>query len=185
MRVPVVLLFVILSSACAAARDQEMEIPPVESTPVELPDRGMAPELTNETWLNTDHPLRLAELRGQVVLLEMWTYGCVNCQHVIPHIQDWYEAYHNQGLAVIGSHYPEFSYEQDLSNLKDAVRRWEINYPVTQDNDGRTWRAYNNHYWPTLYLIDKRGNLRYAHIGEGAYEQTEAAIQRLLTEPTT
>lgn len=88
-----------------------------------------------------------------------------------------------QGLVVIGNHYPEFGYEEDLDNLKDAIRRLEITYPVAQDNDGATWRLYNTRYWPTLYLIDKRGHLRYRHIGEGAYDEAEAAIQSLLAEP--
>jgi thiol-disulfide isomerase/thioredoxin len=150
---------------------------------MDLENLGPAPELENEVWLNTDHPLRLRDVRGQVVLLEMWTFGCVNCQHVIPRLREWYQAYHNQGLTVIGNHYPEFSHERDLSNLQEALARWEIEYPVAQDNEGRTWRAYKNHYWPTLYLIDKHGDLRYVHVGEGAYEETEAAIQQLLAEP--
>lgn len=101
---------------------------------------------------------------------------------MIPSLRGWYEKYKDQGLVVIGNHYPEFSYEQDLDNLKEAVSRLDVPYPVAQDNQGVTWRAYNNHYWPALYLIDKRGHLRYTHIGEGAYQDTEAAIQSLLAE---
>ena len=95
----------------------------------------------------------------------------------------WYEVYGPQGLVVIGNHYPEFEYERDLGNLKEAVARLEVPYPVAQDNEGLTWRAYENHYWPSLYLIDKRGHLRYNHIGEGRYAEIEAAIQALLEEP--
>jgi thiol-disulfide isomerase/thioredoxin len=149
---------------------------------VQLRDSGPAPELTNEVWLNTDRPLRLADLRGKVVLLDMWTFGCINCQHVIPSLIGWHDTYSSQGLVVIGNHFPEFGYEEDLGNLKDALVRLDVPYAVAQDNDGKTWRAYRNHYWPTLYLIDKRGHLRYQHIGEGAYQETEAAIQALLAE---
>jgi peroxiredoxin len=97
-------------------------------------------------------------------------------------LREWHERYTDQGLVVIGNHYPEFSYEADLDNLKEAIQRLEVPYPVAQDNDGETWRAYDNRYWPTLYLIDKRGHIRYRHIGEGNYDTTEAAIQSLLAE---
>ena len=97
-------------------------------------------------------------------------------------MREWHNTYKDQGLVVIGNHYPEFSHEKDIDNLKKALVDLEVEYPVAQDNDGRTWRAYNNHYWPTLYLIDKSGQIRYVHIGEGAYEETEIAIQFLLNE---
>ena len=147
-----------------------------------LPDLGPAPELTNASWLNVDSPLRLADLRGKVVLLEMWTLGCINCQHVIPFLKDWHGRYKDHGLVIIGNHFPEFEYEAELNNLEKAVVQHGIEYPVAQDNSGDTWRAYNNHYWPALYLIDKHGRIRYLHIGEGAYKETEAAIQALLAE---
>jgi alkyl hydroperoxide reductase subunit AhpC len=101
---------------------------------------------------------------------------------VIPSLREWYETYKDQGLVVIGNHYPEFSHERDLENLKDALVRLDIPYPVAQDNDRQTWAAYNNRYWPTLYLIDKWGHIRYQHIGEGRYDETEAAIRTLLAE---
>ncbi|NOH13346.1 MAG: hypothetical protein HND51_17030 [Chloroflexi bacterium] len=97
-------------------------------------------------------------------------------------MREWFYKYSDQGLVVIGNHYPEFSYEEDLDNLKDALVRLDVPYPVTQDNERRTWGAYNNRYWPTLYLIDKQGDIRYVHIGEGAYDETEAAIRTLLAE---
>jgi thiol-disulfide isomerase/thioredoxin len=147
-----------------------------------LPDLGLAPELMNETWLNADAPLRLADLRGSVVLVEMWTFGCINCQNVMPSLKEWHSKYKDQGLVIIGNHYPEFSYEEDLENLKDAIARFGIEYAVAQDNDGATWRAYKNHYWPTLYLIDKQGHIRYVHIGEGRYKETEENIKALLAE---
>jgi hypothetical protein len=101
---------------------------------------------------------------------------------VIPSLKEWDEKYRDQGLVIIGNHFPEFGYEADLENLKDAVARYEIDYAVAQDNEGLTWRAYDNHYWPALYLIDKQGRIRYVHIGEGAYAKTESAIQSLLAE---
>jgi thiol-disulfide isomerase/thioredoxin len=149
---------------------------------VPLDNYGPAPELTNQVWLNSPKPLRLADLRGKVVLLDMWTFGCINCQHVVPSLKAWYTKYSSQGLVVIGNHYPEFDYEKELDLLQQAVRQMGIRYPVAQDNDGNTWRAYNNRYWPTLYLIDKHGDIRYVHIGEGRYPETEAAIQALLAE---
>jgi len=147
-----------------------------------LPDLGPAPELTNNIWLNVDSPLRLADLLGKVVAIDMWTFGCINCQHVIPSLKEWDEKYRGQGLVIIGNHYPEFSFEEDLTNLQAAVADNGIKYAVAQDNNGATWQAYKNQYWPTLYLIDKNGHLRYTHIGEGGYKTTEAAIQTLLAE---
>jgi hypothetical protein len=97
-------------------------------------------------------------------------------------LREWHQTYGNEGLVIIGNHYPEFSHEADLENLKEAIERLEIPYVVAQDNERETWGAYNNRYWPTLYLIDKQGNIRYTHIGEGAYDETEAAIQSLLNE---
>jgi thiol-disulfide isomerase/thioredoxin len=190
-------LMCLVLAACATGGQDQMEEPtPVtgedggtgrvgaamEISAAKLRDLGAAPEMTNEVWLNTEQPLRLADLRGKVVLLDMWTFGCINCQHVIPSLRRWYDTYSSQGLVVIGNHYPEFGYEKDLGNLKEALVRLDVPYPVAQDNEGKTWSAYRNHYWPTLYLIDKRGHLRYQHIGEGAYQETEAAIQALLAE---
>jgi hypothetical protein len=102
---------------------------------------------------------------------------------VIPSLRGWHEKYSSEGLVVIGNHFPEFNHEKDLDNLRQAVADLDIPYAVAQDNQGETWRAYKNRYWPTLYLIDKQGRLRYVHIGEGAYVATETAIQALLTEP--
>jgi hypothetical protein len=100
----------------------------------------------------------------------------------MPALKEWHDKYKGQGLVVIANHYPEFSYEENLENLSNAVARFEIRYPVTQDNDGATWRAYENRYWPTLYLIDKQGHIRYVHIGEGRYKETEQNIKALLEE---
>jgi len=177
-------LFLFGLTACGTVTTPEPESETLDPMPAgaSLPDLGPAPELTNEVWLNVDAPLRLADLRGKVVALEMWTFGCINCQHVIPSLKEWHDEYKDEGLVIIGNHYPEFSFEADLENLKQAILDKDIHYAVAQDNDRATWQAYKNHYWPTLYLIDKRGHIRYVHIGEGAYEITEAAIQDLLAE---
>jgi len=148
----------------------------------QLDDFGPAPPIVGQVWLNGQAPATWDALRGQVVLVEMWTHGCVNCQRVIPYLRQWHDRYGQQGLAIIANHYPEFGYEADLDTLRQAVGQWQIAYPVVQDNEGTNWRAYRNRYWPTLYLIDKQGHLRYQHIGEGAYDITEAAIQSLLAE---
>lgn len=176
------LVIPLLLSACMPEQGQA-EIPPTQSVSAkDLPNLGVAPELHDGAWLNSDHPLKLADLHGQVVLLEMWTFGCINCRHVIPQVREWYQRYMDQGLVVIGNHYPEFDYEADLGNLKQAVIDLDVPYPVLQDNGRQTWSAYHNHYWPTTYLIDKWGNIRYVHVGEGAYAETEATIQALLAE---
>jgi thiol-disulfide isomerase/thioredoxin len=167
---------------CAAQQKDTQPLDSSMSKLAPLPDLGPAPELANETWLNVDAPLRIADLRGKVVIVEMWTFGCINCQNVMPALKDWHSKYKDQGLVIIGNHFPEFSYEKDLANLKDAIARFDIQYAVAQDNDGTTWRAYKNHYWPTLYLIDKQGHIRYVRIGEGRYKETEENIKALLAE---
>ena len=177
MKVVMTLLLLIALSACSSLKRTSG---PVINT--SLPDLGIAPDFESNTWINVDAPLHIAELNGKVVLLEMWTFGCSNCQHVIPSLRDWYKKYKDQGFVVVGNHFPEFSRERELNNLKEAIVQWEITYPVVQDNDGKIWSAYNNRYWPSLYLIDKNGHIRYTHIGEGSYKETEAAIQSLLAE---
>jgi thiol-disulfide isomerase/thioredoxin len=146
-----------------------------------LKSPGAAPELSGGTWLNSA-PLKLGDLRGKVVLVEFWTFGCINCQHVIPALRGWYSAYKDQGLVIIGVHTPEFDYEKDLNNVKEGLSRLAVPYPVVLDNDWTTWRAYRNSYWPAFYLVDKTGNIRYVHAGEGDYDRTEAVIKALLAE---
>ena len=175
-------LMSLLLFGCAAQSTAQEQAESSMSNFTSLPDFGPAPELTNDIWLNVDSPLRLADLRGKVVIVEMWTFGCINCQHVMPSLKDWHSKYKDHGLVIIGNHFPEFSYEEDLANLKEAITRYDIQYPVAQDNDGATWRAYKNQYWPTLYLIDKQGHIRYVHIGEGRYQETEEHIKALLEE---
>ncbi len=147
-----------------------------------LPNLGPAPEVTGiKAWINSQ-PLKIQELRGKVVLVDFWTYSCINCIRTLPYLKKWDEKYRDKGLVIIGMHTPEFEFEKDYSNVKQAVERYGIKYAVAQDNDYATWRAYKNSYWPRKYLIDKDGSIRYDHIGEGAYEETERAILALLNE---
>jgi thiol-disulfide isomerase/thioredoxin len=161
---------------------QNSKVPGQPDVKSALPDLGLAPELDTKVWLNSPTALTLSQLKGEVVLLEMWTFGCINCRNVIPSLKEWHSRYADQGLVIIGNHFPEFDQERDLQNLTTAVKNLGIFYPVTQDNEGQTWRAYHNLFWPTLYLIDKNGHMRYKHIGEGSYQETEDAIRSLLAE---
>jgi len=132
-------------------------------------------------WFNSQ-PLKLADLKGKVVLLDFWTYSCINCQRTLPYLKTWWGKYQDKGLVVIGVHAPEFEFEKNPKNVKQAIADFGLTYPVMQDNDFATWRAYDNHYWPAKYLIDKDGNIRYTHFGEGKYDETEKMIQELLKE---
>lgn len=148
-----------------------------------LPNLGPAPEFVGITkWLNTDRPLTLQELRGKVVLVDIWTYTCINCIRTLPYLTRWYEKYKDQGFVIVGVHSPEFEFEKKTENVLNAIKRYTITYPVAQDNDFATWKAYNNQYWPAKYLIDAKGNIRYTHFGEGNYDETETKIQELLKE---
>lgn len=140
-----------------------------------------APEITNDVWLNSA-PLHLAELRGKVVLVEFWTFGCFNCRNVEPYVKGWHRKYRDEGLVVIGVHSPEFSYEHDIGRVQRHLREHDIRYAVPIDNDFITWNRFGNRYWPAMYLIDKRGVIRYIRIGEGGYAETEERIRGLLTE---
>ena len=139
-----------------------------------------APEVdTNGAWINSK-PLSTGQLKGKVVLIDFWTYSCINCLRTLPYIKQWYERYHAQGLEIIGVHTPEFLFEQDINNVRNAVTKQGIKYPVTLDNQYRTWRNFNNQYWPAHYLINKEGQVVYTHFGEGAYDVTENNIRALL-----
>jgi thiol-disulfide isomerase/thioredoxin len=142
-----------------------------------------APDFTGIShWLNSE-PKSLSKLRGQVVLVDFWTYTCINCIHTLPYVKQWDQKYRDQGLTVVGVHTPEFPIERQTENVAQAIKRFGIQYAVAQDNDYATWDAYRNRYWPALYLIDKQGNIVYRHFGEGNYKETEAEIQRLLAQP--
>jgi thiol-disulfide isomerase/thioredoxin len=142
-----------------------------------------APEFAGiDTWLNSP-PLSMQQLRGKVVLVDFWTFDCINCVRTLPYVKAWYDKYKDQGLVVVGVHTPEYPFERKTENVKEAIKRFDIKYPVAQDNRYATWGAYNNQYWPAAYLIDKSGRIVYTHFGEGDYAETEATIKRLLAQP--
>ena len=157
--------------------------PPTVATPrLNLPDLGPAAELVGTgQWFNAA-PTTLAALRGQVVIVDFWTFACYNCNNTLPYIKTWYDKYADQGLVILGVHTPEFAYEHEAANVANAIEQKGIKFPVVQDNDYRTWRAYNNHYWPAFYFVDAQGRLRHTHFGEGAYDESEQVIRQLLAE---
>ncbi len=134
-----------------------------------------------QTWLNSK-PLTLADLKDKVVAVHLWTFSCINCQRTLPFMVDLHRKYTDQGLKVVSVHTPEFPFERDINNIKAALKKHDIRYPVAVDNNYRTWRAYNNSYWPHLYLADRKGRIRYDHIGEGAYAKNEQMVRTLLAE---
>ncbi len=148
----------------------------------ELDDFGPAPEFKGiASWLNSG-PLTIAGLRGRVVLLDFWTYSCINCLRTLPYLERWYETYRDEGLVLVGVHSPEFAFERDASNVASAVRRLGVRYPVALDPDFATWQAWGNQYWPATYFVDRAGHVRHAHFGEGDYAESEHVIRELLAE---
>ena len=149
---------------------------------VHLPIEGELPSFSGATaWLNSP-PLSADGLRGNVVLIDFWTYTCINWRRTLPYVRAWAEKYREHGLVVIGVHPPEFSFEHDLENVRRAAHDIRVDYPIAVDNDFAIWHAFTNHYWPALYLVDVQGHIRYHHFGEGAYELSEMILQHLLTE---
>ena len=143
-----------------------------------------APEFTKiSTWINST-PLTLAALRGKVVLVNFWTFGCINCQRTLPYLKEWYAKFHSRGFEIVGVHTPELSFERSTSNVRKAVARLGITYPVAIDPAFATWNAYENQYWPAEYFIDKKGRIRHYVAGEGGYQNTPKVIEALLDEPT-
>jgi thiol-disulfide isomerase/thioredoxin len=173
--------------AVAQLRSRSMSLP--KSTQSNAADPSVAVASTNQNklpefagiaeWLNSQ-PLTVADLQGNVTLIQFWTFACINCQRTLPYVVRWHHDYTNQGLKVIGIHTPEFSYEREANNVKQALQQHGITYPVPLDNDYKTWNAYQNQYWPHLFLADRQGVIQYDHIGEGAYDQTEQKIRQLL-----
>lgn len=146
-------------------------------------EQRAAPEFQGiDTWLNSQ-PLKLEDLRGKVVLVDFWTYTCINCLNHLPYVKDWNAKYKDKGLVVVGVHTPEFAYEKSTKNVQEAIKRLQIEHAVAQDNSYATWKAFNNQYWPAVYLIDKQGRIVYSHFGEGSYGETEKKIQSLLAQP--
>ena len=153
--------------------------------PVSLQTYGPAPDFTGtQDWFNTPggESLSMSDLRGRVVLVDFWTYTCINCIRTLPYLEAWQQRYGSQGFTVVGVHSPEFPFEKDAGNVQAAIRQNHLTYPVAQDNDLATWDAWGNQYWPADYLVDAQGNVREAHFGEGDYAETERAIRTLLRE---
>jgi len=156
--------------------------PPIASASNTLPVEGRLPSLDGAVqWMNSP-PLTPADLKGKVVLVDFWTYSCINCLRTLPYIKAWAEKYHDQGLVVIGVHAPEFAFERDPANVARAIKQFGISYPVALDNDYAIWKAFNNEYWPAHYFIDAQGQIRHHHFGEGNYAESEEVIQTLLRE---
>lgn len=149
-----------------------------------LEDGGPAPALVAKGWLNSP-PLRPADLKGEVVLYDIWTYSCVNCLRTLPYVRSWSDRYKRDGLVVIGVHSPEFDFEKVHSNVAAALKRLDVTWPVALDDDMTIWTAFNNQYWPAKYLADRRGEIRYSHFGEGNYSETEDVIRNLLGVPAS
>jgi len=147
------------------------------------PDSPKAPEFTGITnWLNTSGPLSLAQLKGKVVLIDFWTYTCINCVRTLPHVVALYNKYKNYNFVVVGVHTPEFAFEKDSKNVQNAIKQFNIDYPVALDNDYQTWNAFDNRYWPAEYLIDANGKIRKTHFGEGEYDEMESTVRGLLAQ---
>ena len=186
MKANQLLLAAILASAIGApietlAADKSVA---QQMTPaaVQLPIEGELPSLGGATeWLNSQ-PLTAAGLRGKVVLIDFWTYTCINWLRTLPYVRAWAEKYKNQGLVVIGVHAPEFAFEKNIDNVRRAAKDMKVDYPIAIDNDYAIWRAFKNEYWPALYFVDAQGHIRHHQFGEGEYEQSERIIQQLLAE---
>lgn len=150
--------------------------------PIDKSQFKKAPEFQEVTSYINSNGTKLSDLKGKVVLVDFWTYSCINCIRTLPYLVDWNQKYSDKGLVIVGIHSPEFEFEKNVDNVKQAVTRFGIEYPVLLDNDKGTWNAFQNSYWPRKYLIDSEGYIRYDHIGEGGYVETENAIRNLLAE---
>ncbi len=150
--------------------------------PLSLPVEGQIPSLEGAVeWLNSP-PLTVEQLRGKVVLVDFWTFGCINCRNALPYVREWHRKYKDQGLVVVGVHTPEFAFEKNIKNVKRAVGDLGVEFPVAIDNNFTIWRAFANNHWPAHYFVDARGRIRFHHFGEGEYEKSEQVIQQLLEE---
>ena len=177
-----ILLAAILAIAIGASTEDKSMAQQMTPAAVPLPIEGELPSLGGAAdWLNSP-PLTAEGLRGKVVLVQVWTYSCINWLRTLPYVRAWAEKYRDQGLVVIGVHTPEFGFEHDLDNVRRAAKDMRVDYPIAIDNDNAIWRAFNNQYWPALYFVDAEGHIRHHHFGEGEYEQSERVIQQLLAE---
>jgi thiol-disulfide isomerase/thioredoxin len=154
----------------------------LSTQPLALPVEGRLPDFTGATaWLNSE-PLTAASLRGKVVLVDIWTFDCINCRNALPYVRAWAEKYKDEGLVVVGVHSPEFAYERKLDNVRRAVRDLGLTFPIAIDNNFALWRAFDNRYWPAHYFVDAEGRIRFHKFGEGDYERSEQVIRQLLDE---
>jgi len=174
-----IIVATITASAEAVAQERPLrQTPGIASLPVE----GTAPSFGGATtWLNSS-PLTPEALRGKVVLVDFWTYTCINWQRTQPYVRAWAQKYKDQGLVVVGVHTPEFEFEKSVDNIRPALKMFRVEYPIAVDSDYAIWNAFKNRYWPAVYVVDAKGNIRFHQFGEGKYEETEAAIQQLLRE---
>ena len=169
-------------------RAAEDSVTPSDSNPDNLAalnrlgNEMFRPDIKNPSGFINAEPFTLEDLDGQVILIDFWTYTCINCIRTLPYLKDWHAKYADDGLAIVGVHSPEFAFEKERANVEQAAAEFGLEYRIVQDNDFGTWRNYNNRYWPAKYLIDRDGYIRYAHFGEGAYEETELKIRELLAE---
>jgi len=180
----VYVLIVIVASIFLIEYSLRSDVKPVEKEEkvVDSSKYPKAPEIGGIfNWINSE-PLKIEELKGKVVLIDFWTYSCINCIRTFPYLRDWYEKYNDKGLVMIGIHTPEFNFEKKIENVERAVDEFDVKWAVAMDNDYVTWRNFRNNWWPRKFLIDKDGRIRYDHIGEGAYKETEEQIVKLLNE---
>ena len=170
--------------AAPVKTDTPLALPDKTNTPLAAPDKSSfqkAAPLASNTWLNSP-PITLEALRGKVVVVDFWTFACINCQHVLPYLKAWDQKYRAQGLVIIGVHTPELSFERDVANVKQAIKDNAIRYPIAIDGDYANWNRYHVWAWPTWFIVDKEGYIRYSHVGEGDYSGSEAMIRQLLAE---
>jgi len=171
-----------ITRGLAAASDSGNSLPNLAAdTLIPSAKATAAPEFARGNWINSD-PLTLDKLRGRVVVVEFWTFGCYNCRNTLPAVKDWDTRYRDRGLTIVGVHTPETDGEYSLDNVRKEVPALGIKYPVVTDNDYQTWKAYGVEAWPTIVVLDKQGRIRWEHVGEGRYEETESVIKTLLAE---
>ncbi len=177
-----IVVVVFVAAAILYIESQKPKISQIQPKNEEKPEYPRAPDFVGiEKWINSE-PLKIEQLRGKVVLVDFWTYTCINCVRTFPYLREWDRKYREKGLVIVGVHTPEFEFEKKYENVLKAVNDYQLKYPVAQDNNYVTWNLYQNRYWPHKFLIDGDGYIRYDHIGEGAYEETEKMIQLLLKE---
>jgi thiol-disulfide isomerase/thioredoxin len=182
MLIGIVVGIVIVAASIYATGFTKVLLSPIgSSAEYKSSESATAPDLATGEWINSE-PLKLQDLRGRVVLVEFWTFGCYNCRNTLPFVKSWNDRYREKGLTVIGVHSPEFDEERKVENLRREVTSLGIRYAVVTDNNYQTWSAYHVEAWPTTFLLDKQGRIRWMHVGEGNYEGADRQIQKLLAE---